>query len=614
MTTRRLLGVVLLLLSGSAALANDYRPGFTLIKKHIDVSIDHRGLETVTHELVTRFNTERAVTNDSAESIVFSPSMEKVEVLEAYTIDTAGNTHRVPRSAIREQDSAYSHGAPQFSDYRYKLVIFPNVAVGASTLIRYRTTRIKAHMPGHTFLHFPMAPSVDIHDARVTVTHPSRSTLHVAARGMQGHMTDDGRKRTYRFVYTQPAAQEPEDGQVDSADFGAAVRVSSYQSMGDLGRDYFRQSGPKISVTPEIRRLAEDVTRGMEIRRAQIDALYRWVSHNIRYVSVIIDRGGLIANPAPLILSRRYGDCKDHVTLLASLLRAKGIDSVPALINLGDAYTLPEPAVISPLNHVILYVPEEDLYLDSTTRTARTGQLYDSIAGKPVVLTSLGRVGKTPHLTHENNWIEADVRLEVRPDGHVMGTAVERQAGDHEVDARGLAISRSRKSMAEVVRTILTQHGERGTGKLETTDPYELSRAHELRSEFTLQPLSNIPGPGGWRIPRGLTTSLLARIASEVLPEKRSTMFICASGKVTERYTIAFPKSMVFRAIPPDIAVDGRFISYHARYRREGNSMNVERVFTKRYGAPPCGPEEWQERWQINEVIQKDLRAQFVYD
>ena len=247
-------------------------------------------------------------------------------------------------------------------------------------------------------------------------------------------------------------------------------------------------------------------------------------------------------------------------------------------------------------------------------------KLRQTIGGKspiirPLKWPDLNQLASSkPGAIHENNWIEADVRLEVRPDGHVMGTAVERQAGDHEVDARGLAISRSRKSMAEVVRTILTQHGERGTGKLETTDPYELSRAHELRSEFTLQPLSNIPGPGGWRIPRGLTTSLLARIASEVLPEKRSTMFICASGKVTERYTIAFPKSMVFRAIPPDVAVDGRFISYHARYRREGDSMKVERVFTKRYGAPPCGPEEWQERWQINEVIQKDLRAQFVYD
>jgi transglutaminase-like putative cysteine protease len=43
---------------------------------------------------------------------------------------------------------------------------------------------------------------------------------------------------------------------------------------------------------------------------------------------------------AGAILDKRYGDCKDHATLMEALLQTAGIASTPVLINAGNSYKL----------------------------------------------------------------------------------------------------------------------------------------------------------------------------------------------------------------------------------------------------------------------------------
>src|SRR5207237_6980278 len=45
------------------------------------------------------------------------------------------------------------------------------------------------------------------------------------------------------------------------------------------------------------------------------------------------------------IIKLRYGDCKDHATLMGALLAAKGIASEAVVVNAGNVYTLPQVAV-----------------------------------------------------------------------------------------------------------------------------------------------------------------------------------------------------------------------------------------------------------------------------
>src|SRR5581483_11937804 len=123
-------------------------------------------------------------------------------------------------------------------------------------------------------------------------------------------------------------------------------------------------------------------------RRKQAEAIDNWIKRNIRYVAIEIGVGGIIQHYASAILKNRYGDCKDHATLMASLLAAKGIDSDLVLIRVGNSFALPEAALTGAFNHMMLYIPEFQLYVDPTAHPAGFGVLMPAAYDQPVVRMS----------------------------------------------------------------------------------------------------------------------------------------------------------------------------------------------------------------------------------
>ena len=61
---------------------------------------------------------------------------------------------------------------------------------------------------------------------------------------------------------------------------------------------------------------------------------------------------------ADVVIANGYGDCKDHATLFAALLQAKGIASEPVLINANNSYALPDAPTLAQFNHLITWIPE----------------------------------------------------------------------------------------------------------------------------------------------------------------------------------------------------------------------------------------------------------------
>jgi transglutaminase-like putative cysteine protease len=109
---------------------------------------------------------------------------------------------------------------------------------------------------------------------------------------------------------------------------------------------------------------------------------------NIRYVAIYLSVGRVVPHDAATVLQNKFGDCKDKATLMSALLATKGIASEHALINFGNAYTLPEPPTMLALNHVILYLPEFGVYDDPTANFAAFGVLAAENYDKPVVRVS----------------------------------------------------------------------------------------------------------------------------------------------------------------------------------------------------------------------------------
>ncbi|HKE96863.1 MAG TPA: DUF2569 domain-containing protein, partial [Povalibacter sp.] len=107
-----------------------------------------------------------------------------------------------------------------------------------------------------------------------------------------------------------------------------------------------------------------------------VEAL-RFVQDQIRYTGIEIGPGAYRPTPPDRVFQRRYGDCKDKVLLLTTLLHALGVDARPALVNTSlrehVAGLLPHPGAF---DHAIVRVRlEGKTYWFDATRSLQGGTL-----------------------------------------------------------------------------------------------------------------------------------------------------------------------------------------------------------------------------------------------
>jgi transglutaminase-like putative cysteine protease len=250
-------------------------------------------------------------------------------------------------------------------------------------------------VPGH-FSDFTPPDLAPTHNFRLIYDLPAGKPLYVDARGFIAlpPSTNNGRTR-YEFRYDKAHFSRLEYGSIAYVSYGDRLMVSTYPDYAAFAATY-RSSAVDASATdPAVVGLARTLTAGDPTPRAKAKTLYDWVRKNVRYVGVNVGRGAVVPHRAKEILAVRYGDCKDHVALYGALLDAVGIHDEPALINSGTIYSLPSVPGYGVLNHVITYLPDLQLYVDSTAPNVEFGYLPSTDMDRPAVLVNQSVLART---------------------------------------------------------------------------------------------------------------------------------------------------------------------------------------------------------------------------
>ena len=591
-----------------------YQPAATWLQRHDDLHVRADASTVLTVHTVIRIDTEAGVDRHAERRLEFSSSLETLDVLEAFTLTPDGKRLVVAPEKIRTLE-AYDEGGPEFSDAKVKVVIFPAVTVGAQLHLRYRSTQHTPFFPGHTSwtVHYP--PGVRFENARVDIRHDPGIAVKVQGRGVAGGYVQaqpDDAPGTIRhaFTFRQDKPLPPERGRVELSDFAPAVHVTTFADRSALAAAYQAGARPKTDPTPAIQALAQELTAGATTERDKVLRLYNWVSRHIRYVSLEIGAGGYIPHPAQSILDHRYGDCKDHVVLLEALLRAVGIESTPALVNLGRAMRLPELTLLTPFNHVITYVPSLGLYLDSTARFAPLGMLPEEVMDKPVLLTATGQVARTPKSSPATDFTHTRAWMQVVDTGEVWGSALAVYGGSEEVDSRSAQFDNLGKSSEDLARSYLARFGETGTGEIKVDDPLDLDKLWKVESTFELDPVVNIPGPSAMAIPVGLAPGRLKALSTSRPISERRFDSACASWRHREEVEIRLPPRVRIERIPADVSFSKGPLRYSATYRRTGHVVQITREIVASRASHICTARDDEDWAALLRVLQRDLRGQ----
>jgi Domain of Unknown Function with PDB structure (DUF3857)/Transglutaminase-like superfamily len=566
-----------------------------------------------------RINDAQGAQQASQIPVFYSNALEIVEVQEAYTTTKDGQRIDVTPDKILSQPLAVNANAPMLGDQRVKLIVFSQIEPGSILTLRYKKWHLKPALPGVLSYHRIFPKTWDFLGTNVTIQAPSALDIHMDVAGLKGGESKPSNPgtRLWHWTLSESDAVAPELGSVDVSDVSPYIAFTNLKGYEALAAAYMTGAKPAAAVTPAIQTMANEITAGLTEPRAQAEALYRWVSGNIRYVAIYLGTGGLVPHSAAEVLASRYGDCKDHVALLQALLEAKGIASSPALVNATYSYAWPSVASLSTFNHVVTYIPSLKLFVDSTTPFAPFGRVSVPLLGKRALVADSGN-GKTqviaiPDGTDTNKEIERR-SLVMAADGSFTGTSSIDPHGVFELEQREFLSGIPIAQLPEAVGMMLARVGESGSGSLKFNDPRDLTAASGYEAQYAVNYYAPMPGPGALTTNPGVGSEVdIGTMAARLSAETRALPFPCVGGTHEEITEIALPEALHIMALPRPTNFAFTFGSYQSSYEQTGQTITIKRTLQTRYPHAPCAAADYASIRQLVNAIERDLHTQILY-
>jgi transglutaminase-like putative cysteine protease len=588
-------------------------------RSYTHIVINEDGTATESLEWSMTVLKETAIERAKRASVSYSTSAQKAEVLAAYTVKADGRRMDVPKDNYQvEVNRGHGKDSPVYSDRTTLTVVFPDVSVGDSVVFSYRIAQIEPMFPGHysttQFFYNQLAHD----DVRVRIDWPAGLWVQYQARGMsevENGTRDNRRVVEWRYANPAPTRSTRRDFSVFDPETEAGFAFSTFRSYADVAAAYGLRALPKAVPTARIATLAESIVAGKSAKREQAQALYDWVATHITYAGNCIGIGAVVPRDLDFVLDNKMGDCKDHATLLQALLAARGISSTQALVNSGSNYRLPKIPVVSMVNHVINYIPEFDLYVDSTSEETPFGMLPMGDQDKPVLLVENFREGtRTPVAALGSNRESTTTKIRIGASGSVSGTVEVSQRGQGSVSTRRWAREMTKDTEEELVRNMLRSQGLIGSGKLEKDDPSGLKDGYRYKVSLDAEKYLRMPGPGAFYVlpPLGIGSAMMTMLNSANQPEPEVDV-ACTSAYATEHYTIELPKNMKVLSIPGNMKIGNDLLSYTATYRLKDNILTVHRTLDDRTRGNVCSPETIAKYKTIAEKAIDNVKEQVLY-
>ena len=311
-----------------------------------------------------------------------------------------------------------------YTSARTFYVQFPRLEPGDVVELKYRVDGIARQ---NVFADYfgevvPFQSNEPVANAEYVLITPKKRSMNVDVQldGLERTEKVDGNQRIYRFFAAAVPALMPEPEMPPWPEILGFVHASTYKSWRALGKWYWGLINDQFELDDETRKLARDLAKGKASELEKVKAVYGWVVKNTRYVALEFGIYGYKPRRSVQTIARGWGDCKDKATVIVSLLAELGIESTPVLLRSQMRGGFPSriPS-LEPFDHVIVYVPSLDLYLDGTAEYTGSMELPEMDQGALGLLINRGdaQLVQLPLTSKEPNVIARTIEAQLRRDG-----------------------------------------------------------------------------------------------------------------------------------------------------------------------------------------------------
>ncbi len=380
---------------------------------------------TLEHEKIKILN-KRGV-NDYCEVVLpYSTEYQKIEILDAKTVLPDGKILKPGKKAINDVTPPFIVSAPIYSDIKYRTITMPGCTPESTIEYQVRITTIKPYMDDNFFDSDHLQTSDPIEESTYELSLPKAMKFNYR----QYHFTaapvivEQKDRVVYTWELKNISQIIPEQNMPPMSDVSNRIAVSTVQSWDALAKWYWGLAGGQYETDHALEQKIGELTKGLSTTDEKIRAVYNYVSLNIRYVGIEFGIEGYKPHKAVDIFKNKYGDCKDHATLLIAMLRHIGVTAYPVLVDTAGIAKM-DPTLPSPgqFDHEIVAVPQDKgfWFLDSTSDVTGYKDLPPMDQGRDVVIIQPDKaiIVKTPVFPAETNSIIDDRTVNIKDDGSI---------------------------------------------------------------------------------------------------------------------------------------------------------------------------------------------------
>lgn len=377
----------------------------------------------------------------------------KILSMRAWSIAADGKEYEV-----KERDAVEMalFDVELYSDHRVRTLAIPAAAPGA--VVGYEIT-IRLRPYGLQDVWSPQE-SIPVVTARYDLTIPQGWQFE--SRWSNGGVRDPVVSgNVSRWTTANLAPLQAEVGMPHPAALAEELRIQLFpppsHSSSEVALDswnaiaawYAALAEPRSAPTPTTSARATELTASQASTADRIAAIADFAQRETRYVAIAIGIGGYQPHSADEVLRSRFGDCKDKVTLLRSMLRTIGVDSYYALAHTRRGVVWPDAPSLRAFNHVVAAIrlpadysdespsiiehPElgKLLIFDPTDESTPLGELPEYLQDNQVLLVT-GQSGELISLPASDpaiSRLHVAALLQLDASGNLSGRVTEVRSG-----------------------------------------------------------------------------------------------------------------------------------------------------------------------------------------
>lgn len=581
----------------------DLEAGFTelLWKSSLQIMPDGTLIERFV--LIRRFLTTDGIDEGGDLSIFAVPSHESIEIHSARVITSKGEAIDVDPATIQ---ITHNNEPRIFSDVKEIVLPLPGLSIGATSIIEYTSRFNTREWPMPWARHYWLQIGHPIEQLEIEATWQDDKPAWKSS-DPDLECTTEGRK--LHCVKRQVGALPPDVDLTMAADTMSNFVIGEALSWAELAQHVGRVVDREVE-KGVAEGAIESILGSATSEEEKWDALFRFVADEIRYLGLEHGTGAVVPSPPATTLSRRFGDCKDKVTLLITLARSIGIDAYPVLVSTErfdvDAMTLPSSGYF---NHMVVCVRTstgKTRCADPTLNRTKPDETALAIAGKAALPLRADTHEAISIDTPPFGWgIEIESNTEIRCDGSRANRTVRKFTG--------LAKITLREQYAGVEPSVRERF---------MLDHYRQTTGSSIAPEIALD------GFGKREIPTTISTTSETP-ASGPLPdqyeffERDPWLFVYGSSFQSQNshYPVWSPgaeirsihhysvcKERMARHVGPTLSMKTPFGSLERSYKRHANGVSVESVLRI-----PSGPRSVDQLEPSNRFLRESLDQTIIW-